>query len=163
MTRFLVYFPTDIPSNFDMNILFLCLVKRVSAFILECKDSECYMVVDLSMDYENVLINLVLILCLNYFSYFVKACLAKTYRDLDDTFIFLIFSFTFDTSQFQVVLVCAGDTCNFIIEDYFSLTTTIFFFTKFVWLTLICIDFFSLLLEVFFGIQSFETFSFPNE
>ncbi len=33
MTRFLVDCLTDIPFNFDMNNLFLCLAKKVSAFI----------------------------------------------------------------------------------------------------------------------------------
>lgn len=75
-TRFLVDCLTDILFNFGMNILFLCLVKKVSAFILECKDFECCKVMDLSRDCDNVLINLVSILCLNYFSYFVKDYLA---------------------------------------------------------------------------------------
>lgn len=109
-THFLVDCLTDITFNFDKDIIFLRLVKKASAFISECKDSECYRAMGLLADCGNVLINWVLILSLNYFSYFVKACLAWFYQDLDDTFIFIIFSFTFDMFQSKVVLVCADDT-----------------------------------------------------
>lgn len=162
-TRFLVDCLTDITFNFDRDILFLRLVKKASAFISECKDSECYKAMGLWEDCGNVLINLALILSLNYFFYFVKAFLALFYQDLDDTFIFLIFSFTFDMSRFKVVLVYADDTYNFIVEDCFSLIIKVFFFIKFVEIVLLYIDFFSLLLEAFFNIKSFVTFSFLNE